>query len=165
MTNIHQRGKKYSIWILTQYMYFSIRLSWKKQKQHLKILSNWLINFWFNICSWIFFHHWSLTKCMLLYSKFNVLVVQLKLWEENFCPEKTHKWKMMEKILKQLFVEKTFILRHCSLSNCKSNLTIFGWLKINSFFWYYVILYCTWPFIFVRGKIESNLHTGKIYHL
>lgn len=64
MTNIHQRGKKYSIWILTQYMYFSIRLSWKKQKQHLKILSNWLINFWFNICSWIFFHHGSLTKCM-----------------------------------------------------------------------------------------------------
>lgn len=43
---------------------------------------------------------------MQLYSKFNVLVVQLKLWEENFCPEKTHKWKMMEKILKQLFVEK-----------------------------------------------------------
>lgn len=36
----------------------------KKQKQHLKILSNWLINFWFNICSWIFFHHGSLTKCM-----------------------------------------------------------------------------------------------------
>lgn len=52
-----------------------------------------------------FFHHGSLTKCMQL-SKFNVLVVQLKLWDEHFCPEKLTNEKWWKKILKQLFIEK-----------------------------------------------------------
>lgn len=59
----------------------------KKQKQHLKNpfkLVNKLLNqhLFMN-----FFHHGSLTKCMQL-NKFNVLVVQIKLREEHFCPEK-----------------------------------------------------------------------------